>query len=189
MSRTPGEQANLDLVLGMFAEVLNPMDSGAAPRFISPDYIQHNQAVEPGREAHRAVQLESTRRQAQLWVDVPTHPTAVIELDGERVGTGSASRELDAGSHEVRVSRSDPNLEPWARTLELEWNERLRLDVSLEDPPEPSLDVGAIAGVTAGILGAAAIGVLVGILATELAPRPNGGTTGVVLTLDPLPTR
>jgi predicted SnoaL-like aldol condensation-catalyzing enzyme len=34
----------------MFAEVLNPMDSGAVDRFISPDYIQHNQMAEPGRE-------------------------------------------------------------------------------------------------------------------------------------------
>jgi predicted SnoaL-like aldol condensation-catalyzing enzyme len=50
MSRTPAEQANLQLVLDMFAAVLNPMDSGAVDRFIAPDYIQHNQAAEPGRE-------------------------------------------------------------------------------------------------------------------------------------------
>ena len=48
MSRTPEEQANLQLVLDMFAEVLNPMDSSAVDRFISPGYIQHNQSVEPG---------------------------------------------------------------------------------------------------------------------------------------------
>ena len=48
MNRTEQEQTNLDLVLRMFAEVLNPMDSGAVDRFIAPDYIQHNQAVEPG---------------------------------------------------------------------------------------------------------------------------------------------
>ena len=46
--RTPEEQANLDLVVRMFAEVLNPMNSSAVDRFISPDYIQHNQSVEPG---------------------------------------------------------------------------------------------------------------------------------------------
>ncbi len=50
MSRTAEEQANLDLVLAMFAEVLNPMDSAAVDRFIAPGYIQHNQAAEPGRE-------------------------------------------------------------------------------------------------------------------------------------------
>ena len=50
MSRTAEEQANLDLVLRMFAEVLNPMDSSAVERFIRADYIQHNQMAEPGRE-------------------------------------------------------------------------------------------------------------------------------------------
>ncbi len=50
MSRTPEEEANLALVLAMFEHVLNPMDSGAVDRFISPDYIQHNQMAEPGRE-------------------------------------------------------------------------------------------------------------------------------------------
>lgn len=50
MSRTQTEQANLQLVLDMFAAVLNPMDSAAVDRFIAPDYIQHNQAAEPGRE-------------------------------------------------------------------------------------------------------------------------------------------
>lgn len=50
MSRTDSEAANLQLVLDMFAAVLNPMDSGAVDRFIAPGYIQHNQAAEPGRE-------------------------------------------------------------------------------------------------------------------------------------------
>ena len=48
MSRTPHEEANLKLVLDMFAAVLNPMDSDAVDRFIAPGYIQHNQMVEPG---------------------------------------------------------------------------------------------------------------------------------------------
>ena len=50
MSRTAEEEANLALVFDMFAHVLNPMDSAAVDRFISPDYIQHNQLAEPGRE-------------------------------------------------------------------------------------------------------------------------------------------
>lgn len=50
MSRTALEQANLELVLAMFAHVLNPMDPEAVDRFIAEDYIQHNQAAEPGRE-------------------------------------------------------------------------------------------------------------------------------------------
>jgi predicted SnoaL-like aldol condensation-catalyzing enzyme len=51
MNRTPQEETNLKLVLDMFAEVLNPMDSGAVERFISPDYIQHSQLAPPGRDA------------------------------------------------------------------------------------------------------------------------------------------
>ena len=54
MSRTPQEEANLKLVLDMFEHVLNPMDSAAVDRFISPDYIQHNQSVTPGRESLKA---------------------------------------------------------------------------------------------------------------------------------------
>ena len=50
MSRTPQEETNLELVLAMFEHVLNPMDSGAVDRFIAPDYIQHNQMAEPGRD-------------------------------------------------------------------------------------------------------------------------------------------
>jgi predicted SnoaL-like aldol condensation-catalyzing enzyme len=47
--RTAAEEANLKLVLDMFAHVLTPMDSAAVDRFVSPDYIQHNQLAEPGR--------------------------------------------------------------------------------------------------------------------------------------------
>jgi predicted SnoaL-like aldol condensation-catalyzing enzyme len=54
VSRTPQEQANLELVLAMFEQVLNPMDSSAVDRFIAPDYIQHNQMVEPGVGALKA---------------------------------------------------------------------------------------------------------------------------------------
>jgi predicted SnoaL-like aldol condensation-catalyzing enzyme len=50
MSRSDAELANLQLVLDMFAHVLNPMDSAAVDRFIAPGYIQHNQAAEPGRD-------------------------------------------------------------------------------------------------------------------------------------------
>ncbi|HYD24555.1 MAG TPA: nuclear transport factor 2 family protein [Croceibacterium sp.] len=50
MSRTPQEEANLNLVLAMFEAVLEPMDSSAVDRFIAPGYIQHNQLAEPGRD-------------------------------------------------------------------------------------------------------------------------------------------
>jgi predicted SnoaL-like aldol condensation-catalyzing enzyme len=54
MSRDAQEQANLQLVLDMFAHVLNPMDSGAVDRFIAPGYVQHSQLAPPGRDALKA---------------------------------------------------------------------------------------------------------------------------------------
>lgn len=54
MSRTPEEQCNLQLVLDMFANVLEPLDSSQADRYISSDYIQHNQSVAPGRDSLKA---------------------------------------------------------------------------------------------------------------------------------------
>jgi predicted SnoaL-like aldol condensation-catalyzing enzyme len=80
MSRTPQEQANLDLVLTMFAEVLNPMDSRAVDRFIAPDYIQHNQAVEPGRGALKAF-LDTIREQTPDAV----HDVKRAFVDGDHV--------------------------------------------------------------------------------------------------------
>ena len=80
MSRTPEEQANLDLVLRMFAEVLNPMDSGAVERFIAPGYIQHNQGVEPGRESLKAF-LDMIRLQTPQAV----HDVKRAFVDGDHV--------------------------------------------------------------------------------------------------------
>mgnify|MGYP001056072542 CR=1 FL=1 len=48
------EQANLDLVVGLFRDVLNPMNSAMVDRYIAPDYIQHSQLAEPGREPLKA---------------------------------------------------------------------------------------------------------------------------------------
>lgn len=54
MARSEAEQRNHDLVMGLFAEVLNPLDSSAVDRFIAPDYIQHSPLAEPGRDALKA---------------------------------------------------------------------------------------------------------------------------------------
>ena len=80
MSRTPEEQANLQLVLEMFAEVLNPMDSAAVDRFISPDYIQHNQSVEPGVDALKAF-LDMIRAETPEAV----HDVKRAFVDGDHV--------------------------------------------------------------------------------------------------------
>ncbi len=51
MSRTAAEQANLDLVLGMYRDVLMPMDSARVDDYIAPDYIQHSSLAEPSVQA------------------------------------------------------------------------------------------------------------------------------------------
>jgi predicted SnoaL-like aldol condensation-catalyzing enzyme len=80
MSRTEEETANLQLVLDMFAEVLNPMDSGAVDRFIAEDYIQHNQSVEPGREPLKAF-LDTIRESTPEAV----HDVKRAFVDGDHV--------------------------------------------------------------------------------------------------------
>ena len=80
MSRTAQEQANLKLVLDVFQQVLNPMDSSAVDRFIAKDYIQHNQAAEPGREGLKAF-LDVIREQTPEAV----HDVKRAFVDGDHV--------------------------------------------------------------------------------------------------------
>ena len=54
MARTDQEEANHQLVMGLFDDVLNPIDSGAVDRYIAPDYIQHSRMAEPGRDGLKA---------------------------------------------------------------------------------------------------------------------------------------
>jgi predicted SnoaL-like aldol condensation-catalyzing enzyme len=53
-SRTPEEQRNLDHVLGMFRDVLQPLDAAQVDRYLSPDYIQHSPMAAPGRDSLKA---------------------------------------------------------------------------------------------------------------------------------------
>ena len=80
MSRTAEEEANLALVLAMFEHVLNPMDSAAVDRFIAPDYIQHNQMAEPGREGLKRF-LDMIRAQTPEAV----HDVKRAFVDGDHV--------------------------------------------------------------------------------------------------------
>lgn len=63
MSRTPDEQANLDAVLGMYREVLIPMDPDKVDAHLPPDYIQHSSLAEPGLPALKAF-LARVRRES-----------------------------------------------------------------------------------------------------------------------------
>jgi predicted SnoaL-like aldol condensation-catalyzing enzyme len=52
--RSPEEQRNLEHVLGLFHNVLQPLDASQVDRYISPDYIQHSPMAAPGRESLKA---------------------------------------------------------------------------------------------------------------------------------------
>jgi predicted SnoaL-like aldol condensation-catalyzing enzyme len=54
MSRTPQEQATLDLVLEMHRVVLDKLDSSQVDRYLSPDYLQHSSLAEPGLASLKA---------------------------------------------------------------------------------------------------------------------------------------
>jgi predicted SnoaL-like aldol condensation-catalyzing enzyme len=75
-SRTPEEQRNLDHVLGMFRDVLQPLDAEQVDRYISPDYIQHSPMAAPGRDSLkaflrmvRAASPNSTQKLLRAFVD------------------------------------------------------------------------------------------------------------------------
>jgi predicted SnoaL-like aldol condensation-catalyzing enzyme len=53
-SRTDQEQRNLDHVLGLFRDVLVPLDADQVDRYIAPDYIQHSPMAAPGRDSLKA---------------------------------------------------------------------------------------------------------------------------------------
>jgi predicted SnoaL-like aldol condensation-catalyzing enzyme len=53
-ARTAQEQRNLDHVLGLFRDVLQPLAAEQVDRYISPDYIQHSPMAAPGRDSLKA---------------------------------------------------------------------------------------------------------------------------------------
>jgi predicted SnoaL-like aldol condensation-catalyzing enzyme len=54
MPRTPQEQANHDLVIAMYNDVLIAMNPDKVDDYIAPDYIQHTSLAAPGRDALKA---------------------------------------------------------------------------------------------------------------------------------------
>lgn len=53
-ARTREEQGNLDHVLGLFRNVLVPLDADQVDRYIAADYIQHSPMAAPGRDSLKA---------------------------------------------------------------------------------------------------------------------------------------
>jgi predicted SnoaL-like aldol condensation-catalyzing enzyme len=75
-SRNEEEQRNLDHVLGLFRNVLVPLDPDQVDRYISPDYIQHSPMAAPGRaslkdflKVVRAASPNSSQRLLRAFVD------------------------------------------------------------------------------------------------------------------------
>ena len=97
MSRTPLEQANLDLVLAMFAQVLNPMDSGAVDRFIA----EHETVfvIEQNRDAQLRMMLVNEQE-----ID-PARLEPILHYDGTPI---TARFIIDAIATRVRADNVAP---------------------------------------------------------------------------------
>jgi predicted SnoaL-like aldol condensation-catalyzing enzyme len=80
VSRTAAEQANLDLVLAMYRDVLMPMDSARVDDYIVPGYIQHSSLAEAGVAALKAF-LDFVRVQSPD----ATHNLKRAFVDGDHV--------------------------------------------------------------------------------------------------------
>jgi predicted SnoaL-like aldol condensation-catalyzing enzyme len=80
MARDAAEQANLDLVLAMYRDVLMPMDSARVDDYISPDYLQHSSLAEPGVAALKDF-LDLVRSQSPG----ATHTIKRAFVDGDHV--------------------------------------------------------------------------------------------------------
>lgn len=80
MPHSPEEEYNLRLVQGLFANVLEPLNSARVDDYIDEGYIQHNQSVEPGREALKAF-LDLIRGQNPG----STHDIKRMFVDGDHV--------------------------------------------------------------------------------------------------------
>jgi predicted SnoaL-like aldol condensation-catalyzing enzyme len=121
MDRTAEEQARLDLVLGMYRDVLIPFDSSQVDRYISPDYVQHSSLAPPGREALKEF-LDMIRRQSP---DAETHIKRSF-VDGEHVicHTHVIRQPGDPGLAVVDIFRVDGGMivEHWDVLMEVPMN-------------------------------------------------------------------
>ncbi|WP_395397322.1 nuclear transport factor 2 family protein [Novosphingobium sp. BL-8A] len=77
---TAEEGANLRHVTAMFEQVLNALDADAVDRFISADYIQHNQGVGEGTEP-----LKALLRHIRAETPEAVHDVKRLFADGDHV--------------------------------------------------------------------------------------------------------
>jgi predicted SnoaL-like aldol condensation-catalyzing enzyme len=92
MAYTDHEQRNIDLVKGLFRDVLDPMNSKNVDRYISPGYIQHNQRAKPGRDGLKEfLDVNGPKNPA------PTHDIKRMFADGDHVIVHYNFRRGDGG--------------------------------------------------------------------------------------------
>ncbi len=172
-ARVPGAGAALaggaarSVRLDPGTHVIRAEAEGHAPALIEVE-------TRSGESTVRAVHLASTRLPARLVVDAPDG--ARVRVDDREV---DREAELEAGTHRIEVD--GPGLVPMTRTVELEWNERLRVAITPAERTrglleEPAFWIGAL-----GTAAAIGLGVLVGVLAASPSGA-DGGSTGIVLT-------
>ncbi len=77
-SRTPEEQRNLDHVLGMFRDVLQPLDADQVDRYIAPGYIQHSPMAAPGRDKPQGLPADGARRQVRTRARSCCAPSSTV---------------------------------------------------------------------------------------------------------------
>ncbi len=132
---------------------------------------------------------ERVQRTVALERDVtPTGPARVtvtstvargrIRIDGEEVGQGTWTGELDPGRHRIEVRAEDH--EPFRRAVDLSPGQRLDVQAALTPIEQGSLLEEPWLWIVAGAV-AVATAVTAGILLTSGTDDPYPGTTGVVL--------
>jgi predicted SnoaL-like aldol condensation-catalyzing enzyme len=80
MAKTPEEQANRQLVLDMYEQVLKPLDSARVDAFFTPGYIQHSPLAATG-----AVGLKTFLDWAKGTSPQAEHRVKRIFADGDHV--------------------------------------------------------------------------------------------------------
>lgn len=106
---------------------------------------------------------------------------AEIRVDGEQVGVGAVELPVEEGSHEVEI-RAD-GYEPFEERVDVEFGSRHRVEAALRPiGEERSWLASPWPWVIAGVIVAAAVGIIIGVAVSQPDPLQGyDGTTGVVI--------
>jgi len=124
--RTAREEVNYQLVVDMYEQVLQPLDSSGVDRFFAPDYIQHSPMAATGAQGlkdfldwARARSPNAQHRIKRMFVDgdyVIAHVHVIINpgdrgnavVDIFRLADGKIAEHWDVGQ-EVPVTAGNDN--------------------------------------------------------------------------------